>query len=129
MENCVFCKIARGEIPSFKIWEDENYFAFLDANPIGPGHTLVIPKNHTDYLFDISEEEYCGLMSAAKKIAEILKEKFNSKRVGLLIDGFGVSHANVHLLPVNMGGMVCLQNAKHATADELKKVADKILQK
>ena len=78
MEDCLFCKIVKEDVPSHKIWEDENYFAFLDANPIGPGHTLVIPKNHTDYLFDISEEEYCGLMSAAKKIAEILKEKLRN---------------------------------------------------
>ena len=101
----------------------------MDANPIAPGHTLVIPKNHTDYLFDIDDQEYCGLMSATKKIAAILKEKFNSKRVGLLVDGFGVAHAHVHLLPVNMGGMVCLQDAKHASDAELKEVADKILGK
>ena len=75
MKDCIFCKIARGEIPSVKIWEDKDFFAFLDMSPIKPGHTLVIPKEHSDYAFDMNDENYSALLLASKKVAELLKEK------------------------------------------------------
>lgn len=127
MKDCVFCKIGKGEIKPEVIWENDSYIAFLDQNPIAPGHTLVIPKKHTAYIFDLEDEEYSDLMLAAKNVAKILKEKLNPKRVGILVEGFGVDHVHVHLVPINVGGSICLQYSKHAKEDELKKMAEKIL--
>ena len=127
MESCIFCKIANGKIKPEVIWENDSYIAFLDTNPISPGHTLVIPKKHTSYIFDLENKDYSDLMLAAKVVAKMLKEKLNPKRVGILVEGFGVDHVHVHLVPVNEGGGICLQYSKHATGDELKKIADKIL--
>jgi histidine triad (HIT) family protein len=127
MDNCLFCKIGRGEIKPEVIWENDSYIAFLDANPIAPGHTLVIPKKHTEYIFDLENKGYSDLMLASKNIAKTLKEKLHPKRVGILVEGFGVNHVHVHLVPINVGGGVCLQYSKHATADELKKIAEKLI--
>lgn len=127
MDKCIFCKIGSGEVPSMKIWEDDNFFAFLDNNPIREGHALVIPKKHTGYIFDLNDKDYSELMIASKKIADLLKEKLNPKRVGILVEGFGVDHVHVHLVPIDNGGEVCLQYAKPASKEELEKVADKIL--
>ena len=78
MDNCVFCKIARGEIEDLRIWEDENYVAFLDINPFVVGHTLVIPKKHTRWIWEIGDTEYLDYMRAVKKIAELLKKTFDT---------------------------------------------------
>jgi len=129
MTDCIFCKIVKGEIPSIKIFEDEKHLAFLDVNPINVGHTLLIPKTHTDYIFDLNDDEYCKLMLNAKKIAKILKTKLNTKRVGIVVEGFAVSHAHVHLIPINNIGEMDPKNAKPAKIEDLKKVAQKILSK
>jgi len=127
MDNCIFCKIIKGEIPCYKVWEDENFFAFLDLNPIREGHTLVIPKKHVNYIFDMEDKDYSWLMLASKKVSELLKKKINSKRIGVLVEGFGVDHVHVHLVPIDNGGQVCLQYSKHASNEELDKVVKKIL--
>ena len=126
MQDCVFCKMVQGEIKPQVILENDSFFTFLDQSPIQPGHTLVIPKKHTDYLFDIEDKEYADLMLEAKKVAKLLKEKMGTKRIGILVEGFGVAHAHVHLVPINNGGQVSLANAKHASMEELKEVAEKI---
>jgi histidine triad (HIT) family protein len=126
MENCIFCKIAKGDIPCVKIWEDKNYLAFLDAQPVSAGHTLLIPKKHTDYLFDITSKEYSELFLKAKDLAVLLKLKIKPKRVGLVVEGFGVAHAHIHLIPINNPGEMDSTNAKKASVEELQKVADKI---
>lgn len=125
MTDCIFCKIAKGEIPSVKIWEDEKYLAFLDMNPINPGHALLIPKKHTDYIFDLENEEYSELMLTAKKIAKLLKEKLNPKRIGIIVEGFGVSHVHVHLVPINFPDEIC-NKRKPIETEELNKIAEKI---
>lgn len=127
MENCIFCKIAKGEIPSAKIWEDENFFAFLDISPVRPGHALVIPKKHEEYIFDLNNNDYSNLMLASKKVAELLKEKLNPKKVGMLVEGFGVEHVHVHLIPIDGGAEIWLGYSKKSTPEDLKKIADKIL--
>ena len=127
MENCIFCKISKGEIPSIKIWEDEKYLAFLDVNPVAVGHTLLIPKKHTDYFFDLNDNEYCELMLNAKKIAQLLKSKLNSKRIGMIIEGFAVSHAHVHLIPINKMSEMDPNKAKSAKIEDLKITAEMIL--
>lgn len=96
----IFSRIAQGEIPSYKILEDERYFAFLDINPMAKGHTLVIPKKETGYIFDIEDEELGGLMVFAKKVAKGLKGAFGVEKVGMGVMGLEVNHAHIHLIPM-----------------------------
>jgi len=123
MENCIFCKIIKGDIPCVKIWEDEKYLAFLDLRQINPGHTLVIPKKHTDYLFDLEDSEYCELLLKGKEIAKKLKIKLNPKRVGLAVEGFGVPHVHLHLVPINNGNELSPERATNPPIEELEKIA------
>jgi histidine triad (HIT) family protein len=124
--NCIFCKFIARIVPVTKIWEDEKYFAFLDNNPINPGHTLLIPKKHNDYLFDLPDSEYEELMSKAKEIAKVLKKKLNPKRIGLVVEGFGVSHVHLHLIPINKMNELNPEKAKHMDENKLKLMAKKI---
>lgn len=127
MENCLFCKIIRAEISAMKIWEGKNSLAFLDINPMVPGHTLLIPQKHTDYLFDMEDKEYCELMQDAKKVAQLLKQKIGTKRVGVVVEGFLVPHAHIHLLPINKFEDMNPLNAKPAKSEDLEKIANIIL--
>ena len=97
----IFLKIVKGEIPSYKIYEDENYYAFLDINPLKEGHTLVIPKEETDYLFDLNDELLGGMMVFAKKVALAIDQTIDCKRVGVAVLGLEVPHAHIHLVPLN----------------------------
>lgn len=99
--DSVFTKIIKGEIPSYKIAENENYFAFLDIQPNVKGHSLVIPKKQVDKLFDLDEEIYQGLFSFAKKVATGIEKSIPCDRVGLSVIGLEVPHAHVHLIPLN----------------------------
>ena len=96
----IFSKIARGEIPSFKVAESDKYYAFLDINPLVEGHVLVIPREETDYLFDISDDELGGVMVFAKKVAKAIQKAIPCKRVGVAVVGFDVPHAHIHLIPL-----------------------------
>ena len=122
-ENCVFCKIIAGKIPATKIWEDEEYFIMLDVNPRNPGHTLVIPKKHDNYLFDLNDKEYSELMLKAKEVSKILKERLNPKRVGLVVEGFGVPHVHIHLIPINKADELGKEKMRNIGSDELNKIA------
>ena len=97
----VFTKIIDGEIPAFKIAEDQNFLAFLDINPNAKGHTLCIPKREVDKLFDMDEDHYAGLMHFARRIAIALEKAIPCKRVGMAVIGLEVPHAHVHLIPLN----------------------------
>ena len=97
----IFSKIVKGEIPSYKIYEDENYYAFLDINPLKEGHTLVIPKEETDYLFDMDDDLLGGMMVFAKKVALAIDQTISCKRVGVAVLGLEVPHAHIHLVPLN----------------------------
>lgn len=99
----IFSRIAAGEIPSYKVAEDENYFAFLDINPVHSGHVLVIPKKEVDYIFDLTDEEYTGLMLFAKRVAKALKKAIPCKKVGVTVIGLDVPHTHVHLVPMDKG--------------------------
>ena len=96
----IFSRIASGEIPSYKIAEDDRYFAFLDINPVAPGHVLVIPKHEVDYIFDLDADEYEGLMAFARRIAIALKKAMPCVKVGVCVLGLEVPHAHVHLVPM-----------------------------
>ena len=96
----IFTKIINGEIHSYKVAEDENYFAFLDIFPTAKGHTLVIPKKEVDYLFDLDDETYAGLQMFAKKVAKGLEKAVPCKKVGVMVLGLEVPHAHIHLVPM-----------------------------
>lgn len=97
----IFSKIAAGEIPSYKVAEDDRYYAFLDISPVAEGHTLVIPKHEVDYIFDLDEDEYAGLQLFARRVAKAIKKAMPCKRVGVAVMGLEVPHAHIHLVPIN----------------------------
>jgi histidine triad (HIT) family protein len=99
--SSIFTKIVQGKIPSYKIAEDENYYAFLDINPLAKGHTLVIPKKETDYIFDVPDEDLANMIVFAKKIALAIEKVVSCKRVGVAVLGLEVPHAHIHLIPIN----------------------------
>jgi len=96
----IFTKIINGEIPCYKIAEDDHYFAFLDINPMSKGHVLVVPKLEVDYIFDLPQDQYEGLMAFSKKIASAIEKVIPCQRIGLLVFGLEVPHAHVHLIPI-----------------------------
>jgi histidine triad (HIT) family protein len=123
----LFSKIAKGEIPSYKIAEDENYFAFLDLNPLATGHVLVIPKKEVDYLFDVDDDLYQGLWLFAKKIAHAIKKAIPCKRVGVAVIGLEVPHAHIHLIPLqNVSDINFSRPKMHPRPEELQATAEKI---
>ena len=99
----IFSRIAAGEIPSYKVAEDERHFAFLDINPVSEGHVLVIPRKETDYIFDLSDEDYEALMLFAKRVAKALKKALPCAKIGMSVIGLDVPHVHVHLVPMNSG--------------------------
>jgi histidine triad (HIT) family protein len=112
----IFTKIIRGEIPCFKILEDEKFLAFLDVRPITKGHTLVIPKQEIDYFFDLDSETLSGLMLFAKQAAKMIEKKVSCKRIGVMVAGLEVPHVHVHLVPIS--SVQDLNFAKAEPADE-----------
>ncbi len=97
----IFSKIINGEIPAFKVAESDNFLAFLDINPLAEGHTLVIPKKETDYIFDIADKEYAEFFIFAKKVARAIKSEIPCTKVGVAVIGLEVAHAHIHLVPIN----------------------------
>ena len=123
----IFSKIVAGEIPCYKIAENEQFFAFLDINPLTKGHTLVIPKKEIDYIFDLDEHTYSGLMMFAKKVAHALEKSVECKRIGVAVMGLEVPHAHVHLIPIQKEGDMVISNRKLKLSDEeMKEIAEKI---
>ncbi|MBO6621920.1 MAG: HIT domain-containing protein [Balneola sp.] len=100
----IFSKIIKGEIPCYKIAENEDFFSFLDINPIAEGHTLVIPKKEVDYVFDLSDESLHGLISFSKKIAKAIDRSLGTIRTGIIVEGLEVPHAHIHLIPIYFEG-------------------------
>lgn len=123
----IFTKIAQGEIPSYKVAEDENFYAFLDINPLAEGHTLVIPKREEDYIFDLSDEELSGMVKFAKRVAAKQKEVFGCKKVAMVVLGLEVPHAHIHLVPMNSEADVDFRKPKlQLTPEEFKAIAEKM---
>jgi len=108
----IFSKIIAGEIPCYKVAENEHCLAFLDINPLKEGHTLVVPKKETDDLFDLDDENYNRLLSFTKKVAVAIKKVIPCKRVSVLVLGFEVPHAHIHLIPINHEGEASFKNPK-----------------
>lgn len=124
--SSVFTKIISGEIPSHKIAETDEFLAFLDAFPCAPGHTLVIPKKEIDYLFDLDDQLYVGLMKFAKSLEPAIKAAVPCKRVGVAVIGLEVPHAHVHLIPMNSMSDMNFNKKLSPTHEDLAKIADKI---
>ncbi len=123
----LFTRIIKGEIPSYKIAENENYYAFLDIYPLSKGHTLVIPKKETDYLFDLDEETLAGMMVFARPIARAIDKSVSCKRVGVAVLGLEVPHAHIHLIPINELGDINFARPKlNLTQQEFEEIAEKI---
>lgn len=125
--STIFSKIVSGEIPSFKVAENDRYLAFLDISPLAEGHTLVIPKNETDYIFDLDDDEYSGLFLFAKKVAEAMRKVIPCTRIGVAIIGLEVAHAHIHLVPINSIYDLDFKKPKlKLDAEKLKSIAEKI---
>ena len=123
----IFSRIVAGEIPCYKVAEDEKYFAFLDISPVAKGHTLVIPKHEVDYIFDLDDEEYAGLTAFAKKVAAAMKKVMPCKRIGVAVLGLEVPHTHIHLVPINKESDMNLFKEKLSLpAEEMAEIAAKI---
>lgn len=126
----IFTKIVEGEIPSHKIAEDDRFFAFLDIRPMARGHTLVIPKQEIDYIFDLDDDLLAGLMAFAKKVAKALEQCIPCERIGVAVLGLEVPHAHVHLVPIN--AITDLQFGKppvEMAPDEMAALAEKVAER
>jgi histidine triad (HIT) family protein len=122
----IFTKIVNGEIPCYKITEDDSFLAFLDVNPNAKGHTLCIPKTEIDKIFDIEDEKYLALMQFSKKVAIALEKSVPCKRVGMAVIGLEVPHAHVHLIPLNEMDEMRFQNKVKLEKEEFEALAKKI---
>ena len=126
----IFSRIVAGEIPCYKVAEDDRFFAFLDISPVAKGHTLVIPKQEVDYIFDLDDETYNGLMTFARRVARALEGAVECKRVGVAVMGLEVPHAHVHLIPITTeGDMNFFREKLSLPAEEMASIAARIAEK
>lgn len=121
----IFTKILNGKIPSYKIWEDDRHFAFLDIHPIQPGMTLVIPKKEAEHPFEMNDGDYVALLLAAKHLVPAIQKATGALRVGMVVEGLEVPHAHIKLIPINKAGDLHPQD-RATTEEELKMMAEKI---
>jgi len=124
--SSIFTKIIEGEIPCYKIAEDDNFLAFLDVNPNTKGHTLCVPKKEIDKIFDLDDDLYLGLMKFSKKIAIALEKTVPCNRIGMAVIGLEVPHAHVHLIPLNEMGEMTFKHKVSLTKEEFEALANKI---
>ena len=124
--SSIFTKIVSGEIPCYKIAEDENYLAFLDVNPNAKGHTLCIPKQEINKIFDMEEEHYLGLMKFSRKVAKAIEKSIECKRIGVAVVGLEVPHVHVHLIPLQDMDDMRFQRKTSLSPEEFQELATKI---
>ncbi len=125
-DGCIFCQFAANKGKFFKVWEDKNFLAFLDYRPINPGHTLLIPKRHFEYLFEMDKKLYTKILERARSLSNPLKVATNALRIGVIVEGFGVAHAHIHLIPLHGGGELLKKGATGVTDEEFSAIAEKI---
>lgn len=119
----LFSRIAAGEIPSYKVAADDKYFAFLDINPVQPGHTLVIPRREIDNIFDLSADEYADLQRFAHKVAKAIEATVPCRKIGVAVIGLEVPHAHIHLIPITNEGDMDFNKKKTLPAEQMEKLA------
>lgn len=125
--DSIFTKIIKGEIPCYRVAEDDDYFAFLDINPLKRGHTLVVPKQQVDYVFKLNDEQYLGLFAFAKKVAAAIEKAIPCQRIGIAVIGLEVPHAHIHLVPIDDLGDLDFSNPKlKLNEEEFKAIASSI---
>ena len=126
----IFSRIIAGEIPSYKVAESDRFFAFLDINPLAKGHTLVVPKQETDYLFDLDDDLLAGMVLFSKKVAAAIQAVIPCSRVGMMVIGLEVPHAHIHLVPIQKEGDMSLSNPRvKLTKEEFAEIAERIRNK
>ena len=124
----IFSRIIAGEIPSYKCAEDDRFYAFLDINPVAKGHTLVVPKQEVDYLFDLDDETLAAMTVFAKRVAKAIQQAFPCRKVGMAVLGLEVNHAHIHLIPLQSEGDMDFRKEKlQLPAEEMQEIAAKIL--
>ena len=125
----IFSRIVKGEIPCYKIAEDEQFFAFMDINPVAVGHTLVIPKREDDYIFNLEDDEIGAMMVFAKKVAKAIEKAVPCKRIGVAVIGLEVPHAHIHLIPISQeGDMDFKKEHVHISEEEFRTVQKRIVE-
>ena len=125
----IFSRIVKGEIPCYKIAEDERFFAFMDINPVAVGHTLVIPKREDDYIFNLEDDEIGAMMVFAKKVANAIEKAVPCKRIGVAVIGLEVPHAHIHLIPISQeGDMDFKKEHVHMSEEEFREVQKRIVE-
>lgn len=125
--STIFSKIIKGEIPSYKIAEDENFYAFLDINPLQEGHTLIVPKKEIDYLFDLDDNTLSKMILFSKKVSRAIERVIKCERIGLTVIGLEVPHAHIHLIPIKgLNDMNFSKKKLKLEAEEFKSIAKKI---
>lgn len=127
MNTCRFCQIVSGELQHHVFFENEQLMAFLDRQPLNPGHTLLIPKRHIDYFFDMPDDLYREIFDRAKMLEPILKKSMAARRVGFAVSGFTIHHAHLHLVPMHGDRELDPRRAKQATAEELERAYRRIM--
>ncbi|MDE5724799.1 MAG: HIT family protein [Duncaniella sp.] len=125
----IFSRIANGEIPSYKIAEDEKHYAFLDINPVAPGHVLVIPRREDDYIFNLPESDYADLMAFARRVAKAQEKAISCKRVGMAVIGLEVPHTHIHLIPINSEADMDFSKKIQLQPEEMTAIAAAIAEK
>lgn len=125
----IFSKIAAGEIPSYRIAADDRHYAFLDINPVAPGHVLVIPRKEDDYIFNLSDDDYQALTLFAKRVAKAIEQAIPCKRVGVAVIGLEVPHTHIHLIPINSEADMDFHNKTQLPAEEMTAIAKAISEK
>ena len=126
MKDCLFCQIVAGKIPAYEVYRDRQCLAFLDIRPLNPGHLLVVPKKHDEYLFDLDDTAYGEIFKITKRLAGPLKEATEAVRIGLVVEGFGIDHLHLHLVPIYEINQLDPNRAYTASVEELTKMRKKI---
>lgn len=124
--SSIFTKIINGEIPSYKVAEDANYYAFLDIRPLQRGHVLVVPKSEVDYIFDLDDATLSGLILFSKRVAKAIEKVIPCERIGVAVIGLEVPHCHVHLSPINSVRDLDFSNVKDVPAEEMQEIAKAI---
>lgn len=122
----IFSKIAAGEIPSYRVAADDKYYAFLDINPVAPGHVLVIPRTENDYIFNLDSDDYQGLWKFARRVAKALEKAVPCKRVGIAVIGLEVPHAHIHLIPLNSEKDMDFSHKMTLEPERMQQIADAV---